>query len=453
MQKKELRRRRFVAKYIHYLTVFGYLFVASMGVTVAALWFVKIDEVSEASGVFDKPDGKIYPDERTLERPTDLIVLDVLVPTHAAVAKGQALVEICDDPAWVKRYRSAQSDYPEQLSEIRSEIPVTLVDRLLAPISGTAVVWEEMAGTIVPARQRIAKVIDFENLTIRKDFEGANVRDIREGQEVKVELHPTYGYWETLLGDVAYPGWWREGRARFNSVAAGTIRDMLQKRLEGRPVALENSGKTEDAPFKLTELQSVEMQGTLLADEPPEDRRLEGVEAEPLLETVLTGIVVEATHRAKANIRDLPDDLTAEIRKTLLDRLQAGISLYDSSLSTVDGLRSKIEWPPLARLRSGLRGDNTAALTVADIDDLEIIVNMKAEYRESDKAGDSSEETLLVEQTERKCWVVTKLVDPPALLQAKVRALALADAPSHIAVSLKVVVGEQRIAMLLFRKN
>lgn len=441
MQKKDLRTRRFVAKYIKYLTVFGYVFVALMAVIVAVLWFVEVDEVVSGG-------EEIRPREESVKHDADAVVLKVLVANHADVMAGQVLVEISDDPEWVKRYRSARENASEGLEEMRGGMPRN--DELRAPFSGAAVVGKDLVGRIIPAGRKIVKVIDFNDLSITAEVGGTNVIDIRAGQRVKVEPLPTYGDEEILRSDVDYPGWWRNGRAQFNTVGKGKIKEILQAYLAEKTVTLKDE---EDTPFRMSNVKSVELQGVLRVAEPPAGQDSEGVEAEPFIGTMLTGYVHEATHTASIKIRDLPDSVRSEIEQTLLDRFRTGVRVNGSALSAVDSLRSEIEWPLLERLRNGLRVDDSAALTVIQIEDLKAVVNVDAIYKASDESVRSDEPPLPAEKMERKCWVVVKLDDLPPGFTAKVRKLALTEKPSYIPAALKVVVGARRIAMLLFRKG
>ena len=95
--------RRFIARYVVYLEVFGYLFVVTVVAAIAVLWFVKVDNTSQA---YSNP--LIKPNEREVTRKADAVVLKVLVRDRVDVTEGQPLAEVCDDPAWVGRYRAAQ---------------------------------------------------------------------------------------------------------------------------------------------------------------------------------------------------------------------------------------------------------------------------------------------------------------------------------------------------------
>jgi len=440
LTKKELRRRRFVAKYVKYLTVFGYIFVVFVAVAVAVLWFVKVDEVVSAG-------GEIKPAEKTLKHEKEVVVLKVLVPNHADVTEGQGLVEICDDPEWVARYRALPEKDSERREELRNEMPGRA---LPAPRSGVAVLGKDPAGNYIPAWWDIAKVIDFNDLKLSADVGGKNVIYVLEGQRVKVEPLPTYGNEEILRSDIDYPGWWRKGRAQFNSVGEGKIKGILQEYFATRPVALEDE---EDAPFRLSEVEKVELQGVLRVEEPLVGEERSGVEAEPFIGTMLEGYVHKAEHRASVKLRNLPDEVMSAIEEALLDRFQDGVRVNSSVLSIADSLRSEARWDLLEGFRGGLREDDAAALSVAQIEGLRAVVTMEARIEEAEDDGMPDAEPFPAEKTERKCRVVVKFRELPPGFRAKVRELALAERPKYIPAEVKVVVGGRRIAMLLFRKN
>ena len=144
MVKQSLRTRRFIAKYLDYLTYFGFFFVAMIGVGVAVLWFVKVDDVVNTVGT-------IKPHEQALKHTQEAVVLKVLVPNHADVTENDDLIWICDDPHWVARFRAEQPQDPDRLAVIRREIPSQLVIVLPAPISGVVVVGQSLEGKVIAA--------------------------------------------------------------------------------------------------------------------------------------------------------------------------------------------------------------------------------------------------------------------------------------------------------------
>ena len=91
-------------------------------------------------------------------------------------------------------------------------------------------------------------------------------------------------------------------------------------------------------------------------------------------------------------------------------------------------------------------------LSVNEITDLSMIIEMDADEPENE--GTNQDVQMVdAEKTKRSFKGVIRIDDPHPLLKAKVRELALLKKPIYIKAIVKVVVGERRIAMLLFRKN
>jgi hypothetical protein len=459
MPKRSLRMRRFIAKYIQYLTIFGYLYVALVGIVVATLWFVKVDEVATGS-------AEIRPHEEVLRHQTDVVVMDLLVENHADVSAGQDLVTICTDPASAKSNGSPEKNTTAPAAECGGAIKA-----LRAPFSGVAVIPKGIKGRTIPAGWEIVKVIDFSNLNMSAYVGGTQIRQVRKDQRVKVT--PTgrsigaasTSAWrggkggktaggvadsdvrgETFQSDLDYPGWWRKGHAQFNAVGEGKIKSILQEHFSGQVMTL---GKEENGTFVVSNVAEVELRGVLQVAESEDGRLSEGVSAEPFIGIALEGTVKEATHSATVDVRDLPDGIRQQIEQTLWERLRDGVRVDDSAMSGIDSLRSKIESPILSRLREGLREDNTP-LSVVGIDNVQTVVSLNLTM--SDASGLPDASSLPVESTGRYCSVKVTLADPPPDFTAKVRELALAERPSYFSVNLEVVVGARRVAMLLFRK-
>ena len=434
-------RRRFIARYIVYLEVFGYLFVGVVVVAIALLFFFKVDDVSQA---YSNP--LIKPHEQEVSQKTDVIVLNVLVRNHAEVAKEQPLAEVCDDPAWVRRYQAAQHSDSliaalDRTADRRELMPDEKVLQealkkasehwemrlarmpkvfLRAPLAGVAVVEDGLAGQVVPAGKEIVHILDFNDLRISSDLRGANLADARVGQPIKVEALTTYGNGEILRGDFDRSGQWRwkKRHGQFNSVAAGKIKDILQDHFKGEVVTLE-----EDTLFAVSKVTEVDLQGTLHVEDAPDAGG--GLDPEPFSETPILGHVIEGTHTALVRFLDLPDSLQARVEGALLEKLKAQV------VRSLDG----------------------SAFSVKGIRDLKVTVKMEGDEKGLKKAYLDGAEPLLTEKVERKFIFEAKIDNPSPALKAKVRELALAGTPTYIKTKTEVVVGQRRIAMLLFRKD
>ena len=291
---------------------------------------------------------------------------------------------------------------------------------LKAPVSGTTVVAEGLAGKVIPANKEILHVLDFDDLRISGDLRGANLSDARAGQPIKVEALMTYGNGEVLRGDFDRSGSWRwdKRHGQFNSIAEGKIRDLLQAYFKGKVVTLE-----EDTLFAVSKVSGVDMQGALRVVDAPGARG--GIEPEPFDRTPIVGHVIEGTHTAIVRLQGLSPDLQAQVEKALLERLR------DRAVHSTDG----------------------SPFALREIKDLKVAVNLDGDDKGMKKVHPDSAGPLLTEKVERKFLFEARIDDPSPALRAKVRELALADPPTYIKTKTEIVVGQRRIAMLLFRKD
>jgi hypothetical protein len=431
--------RRFVARYIAYLEVFGYIFVATVIAAVGVLFFVRVDDVSQA---YSTPVIKPY--EHAVTVKGDALVLSILVRHHQDVREGQPLAEICVEPAWVRRYQAAQhsDSLVAALDGTASRRTLTVDEEALrvslhhasaqwkarlsgmprvllhAPHGGVVAVNEGLVGRVIPGKKEIVKVLDFDDLRIATDLRGANLAYARVGQPTKSEILMTYGNGEILRVDFDRSGQWRwtKRHGQYNSVADGKVADLIRGFLSGHAVTME-----EDTLFAVTDVTEVDLQGILGARDAPAG---EGIDSEPFGEVEVRGHVVEGEHTAKIRVLDLPDTLQARVRDALLERLQTKV----------------------------LRSTDGVAFTVDDVRNLEITLTTVASD-EKLTPPQLGAPPVTGEKVERKFIFETRLDDPPEALKAKVRELALTDDPTYIKTKTEVVVGQRRIAMLLFRKD
>jgi hypothetical protein len=90
LKNKSLRTRRFVAKYITYVEVFGYLFVAILAGGIFAAWFYHVDDVVTDDAA---KNPEIAPKESVLKEDNDAFVTRLFVTEKfQSVKKGQPVV-------------------------------------------------------------------------------------------------------------------------------------------------------------------------------------------------------------------------------------------------------------------------------------------------------------------------------------------------------------------------
>lgn len=433
---QSLRTRRLIAKYVKYLEIFGYGFVFAVAAAIAFLWFTKTEDLVLSNA------EPIKPHEYVLSFDEDIIVIEALVENKTDVTVGQPLFEISRDKSLVSRYRARQvaEELSGELDSLATSSSLTLSEReLQGVLSSTAYEWEqelsqretltathsgvilfeeEVVGTVVLKGDEIARILDFDDLRISAGLKGAVQRLARVGQPAHIEVITTYGDGEILRTDVDSPDSWRTGFAQFNDISDGQVTKQLEEYFSGKLVAIED-----DTVFALGKVKKIDLHSTLNVQNAGPLDPGEKIEAEPLNRIALTGTVIEGTHTAEFRIHTFPNEVQQEIQNTLQDRI------LERQFDT-----------------GGL------PLSVNEITDLSMIVEMDADEPEID--GTSLDVQMVdAEKTKRSFSGVIRIDDPHPVLKAKVRELALLKKPIYIKAIVKVVVGERRIAMLLFRKN
>ena len=433
---QSLRTRRFIARYVKYLEIFGYGFVFTVVTIIAFLWFSTTEDLV-LSGA-----EPIKPHEYVLSPDEDIIVIEALVKNKTDVIVGQPLFEISRDKSQVNRYRAKQvaEELSGVLDSLATSSSLTSAERelqgvlrsaaygweqelprretLTATHAGVILFEEEIVGKIVPKGDEIARILDFDDLRISADLKGAGQKLVRFGQPAHIEVITTYGDGEILRTGVDSPDSWGMGFAQFNDISDGQITKQLEKYFSGKLVAIED-----DTVFALGKVKLVDLHSVLSVQNAGPSDPKEKIEAEPLNRIALTGTVIEGTHSAEFRIHTLPDEIQQEIQNTLQERI------LERQFDT-DG----------------------QPLSVREITDLSMIIEMDADEPENNEMVLNGQ-MVDAENTKRSFSGVIRIDDPHPLLKAKVRELALLKNPIYIKAIVKVIVGERRIAMLLFRKN
>ena len=433
---QSLRTRRFIARYVKYLEIFGYGFVFAVIAIIAFLWFAKTEDLVLSNA------EPIKPHEYVLSPDEDVIVIEALVKNKTDVTVGQPLFEISRDESQVNRYRAKQvaEELAGALDSLATSSSLTLSERELQGVMRSATsVWEqelsqretltathdgvilfeeEIVGTVVEKGDEIARILDFDDLRISASLKGAAQRLARVGQLAHIEVITTYGDGEILRTDVDSPDSWSTGFAQFNDISDGQITKQLENYFSGKLAAIED-----DTVFALGKVTKIDLHSTLNVQNAGPLDPGEKIEAEPLNRIALTGTLIEGTHTAEFRIHTFPNEIQQEIQNTLQDRI------LERQFDT-----------------------GGQPLSVNEITDLSMIIEMDADEPEID--GTSLDVQMVdAEKTKRSFKGVIRIDDPHPVLKAKVRELALLKKPIYIKAIVKVVVGERRIAMLLFRKN
>src|SRR5437667_5882307 len=92
--------KRFMARYIFYLEMFGYTAVSLVALAVVSCFFFKVDDVIRLSG----DPVAIQPKAESIKRKADALVTRVFVENHQNVRQGDPLIEVVEEPKWMSRY-------------------------------------------------------------------------------------------------------------------------------------------------------------------------------------------------------------------------------------------------------------------------------------------------------------------------------------------------------------
>ena len=255
---QSLRTRRFIARYVKYLEIFGYGFVFTVVTIIAFLWFSTTEDLV-LSGA-----EPIKPHEYVLSPDEDIIVIEALVKNKTDVIVGQPLFEISRDKSQVSSYRVKQvaEELSGELDSLATSSSLTSAERdLQGVLRSSASIWEqelprretltathpgvilfeeEIVGTVVPKGDEIARILDFDDLRISADLKGAGQKLVRFGQPAHIEVITTYGDGEILRTGVDSPDSWGMGFAQFNDISDGQITKQLEKYFSGKLVAIED---------------------------------------------------------------------------------------------------------------------------------------------------------------------------------------------------------------------
>lgn len=495
--------RRIIAKYVVWVEVFGFIFCAAVAAGIIWCWIYVVDEVAK-----EKDIGKslIKPYEEAITHDKDAVVTMVAVKEWEHVTDWAPVVEVCDEPAWLARYKMIQhlSDFAKRMRELEKEsaLSASLAKQvaeaekeveiwnnteakkgrrvlLRAPREGDVTGTKDITGKFFKAGETICKIVDFNDLRIPIKLSGTNVERVRVGMKAKIRVSPDYGLGCVVRAD-AKLGWFRTERLQFNYVLDGKhIKEMLIAWWANHPVVSQEDFKRNVALVP-TEIEEVETTCALLV-QPMSTTQVEKlpesafVEAEPLApKNPIPGIVIQGKHTGTYTTNFISD----EIQKELTQRIAAE-------------LKGKVAH----------RGDNSPALRIEDVRDVRNFLKIKAALtdltmeeakktpiRPAEKP-DAKKETpqeitaavvdqkalgsiewqflragmderfalaatmgVEVDKGDRFFEGTVRITNPYPLLSQKVKEAYQKTPQAFLKAKVEVVVGQCRLAMLLFRQ-
>lgn len=431
--------RRFIAKYIRYVEVIGYLFVMVAAVGTVTCWFVQVDDTAKADATpAVKPRTEVVKADQH-----DVVIVKVLVPNHTAVKAGQPLVRVCRDPKWVERFKALRhweeatkslaqsgdlslfsSDARQRLAEWKEQIQKANWEEMSAPIAGVVDGVKNLEGKVIPKGKDICRVLDFNDLRITVKLIGDNVPKARVGQKAHIEILPDYGRLPLYVRGEAAWGRFDKQHVQFNDLLDDQDKEAIKEKLASATITLRD-----DIPLTFTDILSLWVDSTLIPQAASDgEKSAATIPIETLAHfNPLQGTLMDGKHTGKMELRDVPEEVKEELRQRLLQKLKGKVASA---------------------------GDRP--FRVQDIQNVHPAIQLKIETLDPTESEEELERKLenahVAAKIERFYEGTVQINDPPLELKKMVETLQLQDKPVDIRTNVWVVVAQRRVAMLLFRR-
>lgn len=319
MDPRSPAMKRFKARYIFYLEVFGFAIVSLLALAVAACFFFQVDDV-----ITDK-DLAIQPRAESIKRAAGVLVTRVFVRNHQQVHQGDPLIEVVENPKWIGRYLVMQRmqtlldemTAPGQSAELaqkrveqtlgnkpagstaeeadskdedqktalppiallpdEEKLKATLGQRLAgwtsgelaksprvvvrSPINGVIVAPDDLAFKRVDADAEILKVVDLNDLRLTPKLSGDTVADARPGQLANIKaIVPDTKSGLIFRGDTVPKGryFWQKERVTTFGVLDPKIKEIVKDSFKDRKIT-----QRDDIPFNVKDVKEVEVDADL----------------------------------------------------------------------------------------------------------------------------------------------------------------------------------------------
>jgi hypothetical protein len=308
--------KRFMARYIFYLELIGYLAVSLIALAVVACFFFSVNDTITGDAV------PIKARTESIKAEAGALVTRVFVQNHQSVRWGDPLVEVVEKPEWISRYRvmhqmrllleemetpgastragdpSAGQDTanagagdntdakdaaapplpkilltPEE-QKLRDMLKQRLADWdaseaamaprvvIRSPIDGVVVASDDLSFKQMNADEEILKVADLNDLRLTVKFNsGDTIADARVGQKAIIKaISPEYKNGVTLRGDTVPRGRpiWQRERVTSAQLLGSKIKKIVKDAFKDRTVT-----QRDDLPFKVTDIKKVEVDADL----------------------------------------------------------------------------------------------------------------------------------------------------------------------------------------------
>jgi hypothetical protein len=497
--------RRIIAKYVGWVQGFGYLFCAAVATGIVVCWIYTVDEVAR-----EKEVGKslIKPHEEVIAHDKDAVVTRLAAKEWQHVADWAPVVEVCDDPDWVRRCRIIQQldTFEKQVRELEKEGPLPpqiakqLSDaekevdawnkgegqqgpRILlpAPLEGEVTGTPDIVGKFFKAGDAICKVVNFTDLRLSVKLSGTNVERVRVGMPAKVSVVTDYGPGCPLLGD-AKLGFFDSARMQFNYALDGkeTKALLLDWWLKHSLVSQEDAKR--EVALTPTEIEEAEVTCALRTESLPA-AQLAKVPEPSLLEVDRLGdqnpqkaTVVEGKHTGSYKTNYLAPEMQAELARKITEALKGkvaripdtdpaqavrveGVSSVHNFLKMKAAVADLTMEEAKKRFKRTLKtkpsgGESPAQISAAIADQRTAATTDWKFLRASmdERLAMAAESGLEAEKGDRFFEGVVRLPNPTPELGLKVKEAYQKSPATYLKAKVEVVVGECRLAMLLFRQ-
>ena len=404
------RKRWFYARYMGWLEKAGYVTVALIVGGFIFAFNYHVDDFITAEDV------QIQADSQPIKFEEEVLIVKPLVENYEEVQQGQPVLEVVTGKvaiaAW--RIKLAADRYEKETGKAvsgagdQASLPTTTTVK--ASESGVFVLVGDVESTVA-ANEPIANLLFYDRLVVKPDLKGKTVAAAAADQPAQLSNIKFENPDQTLMRASVVTS---SGSSTILSrqLLGDEIRSILNKGLQGQPVVVR-----EDKPFKISEIQNVEVDATLGAGPGGQPT----VHADPTVRETIQGIVRSGEHVIKVQVSDLPPALREQATAAMKKRLEGQV---------VGG--------------SGF-GDAKVDAVIRNVDSARFVVTASA------TPGGTPGQGLAASSVDRKYSAVVQLKDPPAEL---VRRLRLSDREGRkVTAKVEVKTGRRPIAYFLLRKS
>ena len=446
---KHLRLKRFLAKYVTYVTWGGYALVLLVVAAVIVLWFVRINLYCNSLGT---EKGALKPFEYAVKPTSDTVVLRYLVQTGDEVAKGQPVAEYCDDPAWVAKLRAAvhlkalAEDLqlsglvlPNGLEAARTRAQAESLEALRAspplrkafPALGSGVVLRGAVaeGAIATSADSLMTIHDLDDLRTTIKMVGSNVNECAIGREALVELkNQNHMDKSELIATVSGDRPAGKPELRFTNLGSGAVATKIGEAFKGYTLFIERTSSEIPVPYSFDSIKDVTFRATARGSrrDPSQapGETAGGTRTDLIAGREFRAKVIGGEPLTELTFTDLPDDAQ---------------KIIEDAVMSLD-----LAW-----------SDGREAFAVDELRNLRCLITINAKSSPDDSTWTKYNKERVIEGrvSNRRFVADIQLVSPPPELKAVVKELLLREPATFLETKVRIVAIQTGIASLLFSQE